>query len=315
MKHKVFIDGQEGTTGLKIFERLENRCDIELMLISPDKRKDSEERKKMLNASDISILCLPDTAAVEAVSLIDNDKTVVIDASTAHRTNPDWAYGIPELSKEHRLKIASSKRISVPGCHASGFNAAVYPLVKSGIVSKDYPFVCNSLTGYSGGGKAMIADYENPDLFETVRPARPYALLNQKHKHLPEMKKISGLAVSPIFLPVLGYFYNGMIVSVPLHISLLNNIKTAEELHAFYKEYYKDSHFIRVMNFQNPDDLEGGIMNPCKCNDTNFMDIFVFGDDERILVSARFDNLGKGASGAAVQNLNIVMGAKESEGL
>ena len=224
MKYKIFIDGKEGTTGLKIFERFEGRDDLEILLIDEDKRKDVNERKRLINESDYTFLCLPDSAAIEAVSLCENPNTIIIDASTAHRTNPDWAYGFPELSSEHRKKVETSHRIAVPGCYASGFNAIVYPLVKSGILPSDYPVVCHAVSGYSGAGKKAIAQYEDEERDFQLESPRLYAL-TQEHKHLPEMQKVSGLSFKPAFSPYICDYFSGMSVSIPLHIRMLNSSK------------------------------------------------------------------------------------------
>ncbi len=247
---KVFIDGSEGTTGLRIFERFQSRDDIELLQISSELRKDPEERRKFINASDITFLCLPDAAAIEAVSLIDkdNDHTVIIDASTAHRTEAGWAYGFPELGKEFRDNIKNGKRIAVPGCYASGFMMMVYPLIKGGIIADDYPVCVSALSGYSGAGKKAIAMYEGDDKTEDLYAPRQYAL-SQQHKHLKEMKAIAGLKRMPLFTPVVDDYYSGMIVTLPLYADLLKNRKTPEELHAYFEEYYNGERFIKVMPF------------------------------------------------------------------
>ena len=312
---KVFIDGSEGTTGLRIFERFQSRDDIELLQISSELRKDPQERRKFINASDITFLCLPDAAAIEAVSLIDkdNDHTVIIDASTAHRTEAGWAYGFPELGKDFRDKIKNGKRIAVPGCYASGFMMMVYPLVKGGIIADDYPVCVTALSGYSGAGKKAIALYESPDKTEDLFAPREYAL-SQKHKHLKEMKAIAGLKREPLFTPVVDDYYSGMIVSLPLYADLLKTRKTPEELHAYFADYYKDEKFIKVMPFGSEE--EGN--NFFAANAMSGRDdaqLYITGNEDRLLVTARFDNLGKGASGAAIQCMNIVMGQDEAKGL
>lgn len=309
--YKIFIDGNQGTTGLRLFDRLKTRDDIELLTISDNLRKDKEERRRLINMSDITFLCLPDEASKESVSLCDNDHTVIIDTSTAHRTNPDWAYGFAELSDEHRAKIASSKRIAVPGCHASGFISIVYPLIASGIMPEDYPCVCHSLTGYSGGGKKMINDYENEKTDDLFAP-RQYGL-TQNHKHLKEMKTITGLSDFPVFTPIVDDYYSGMATTVPLFTKLLNK-KTAEEIHAMFDEYYKDSQFIEVLP------LHGGetpvtMISANEMSGKDSMKILVSGNDERVFITSVFDNLGKGASGAAVQCMNISMGIDEKTSL
>ncbi|MBP1764317.1 MAG: argC [Firmicutes bacterium] len=314
MKHKVFVDGQEGTTGLKIHEYLSKRTDIECLSIDPEKRKDIEERSRLLNSADLVFLCLPDAAAREAVSLITNDKTRVIDASTAHRVQPGWTYGLPELSGEQREKIRHSRRVANPGCHATGFIAGMYPLVKAGIVPADYPVACTSLTGYSGGGKSLIKKYEDPDLAGGLNSPRPYAL-HLQHKHLPEMQHVTGLQYPPVFVPIVANYYKGMGVTLPLAPRLFNKTMGAEEVRDFFAEYYAGEKFIQVMPYDAAAKLEDGFFSVESCNDTNRIDLFVFGTNERIMVVTRFDNLGKGASGAAVQCMNIMLGADEDTGL
>ena len=320
MSFKIFIDGKEGTTGLKIFERFENRKDIEVLLIEESKRKDLSERKRLINESDYTFLCLPDAAAIEAVSLCENPKTIIIDASTAHRTNPDWAYGFPELSEEHRNKIKTSKRIAVPGCYASGFISLVYPLVKSGILPVDYPLSCHAVSGYSGAGKKAIERYEVSQIEPELKSPRLYAL-TQEHKHLPEMCKIPGLAFKPTFNPYICNYFSGMSVSVPLHIRFLNSINktighaSAKDICDMFKEHYKDSVFISVADFLGENLLTEPFIAANSLAGTNKMQIFVYGNDERVTITSRFDNLGKGASGAAVQCMNISMGIDETTGL
>ena len=312
---KVFIDGGEGTTGLRILERFEVRDDVELIMIDPELRKDPGERAKMINSSDITFLCLPDVAAIEAVSLIDkdNDHTVIIDASTAHRTLPDWAYGLPELGAEFRDKIKNSRRIAVPGCYASGFQMCAYPLVKMGIVDKDFPFFATALSGYSGAGKKAIAMYESPDKTEDLYAPREYAL-SQQHKHLKEMKAICGLEREPLFTPVVDDYYSGMIVSLPMYTHLMSKKVTPEELRDMYAEYYNGEKFIEVMPFGS--EAEGNNFFAANAySGRDDVQIYVTGNDDRILVSARFDNLGKGASGAAIQCMNIKLGVDEATGL
>ena len=313
MKTKVFIDGSEGTTGLRIFERFEGRDDIEILKIDPQLRKDPVERAKMINASDITFLCLPDAAAREAVSLIDNDHVRIIDASTAHRTKEDWAYGLPELSAAHREKIANSKRVAVPGCHASGCISLIYPLVAGGILPKSYPLSAFTLTGYSGGGKKMIADYENPDRPVDLDAPREYGL-SQKHKHLPEIKVITGIDREPLFSPIVADYYSGMVVSIPLYTDMLNGCPTPEALQQYYAKYYEGEKFIRVQPLENPV-ANSGFMSGNGCSGWDGMEIYVTGNEERVILSARFDNLGKGASGAAIQCFNIMVGNDEAKGL
>ncbi len=315
MPYKVFVDGQEGTTGLKIRERLANRADLDVLVIDSDKRRDTETRRQLLNAADIAFLCLPDEAARESVALVTNTRTRIIDASTAHRTHPDWVYGIPELSVEHRKNIRNSKRVSVPGCHASGFNLALYPLVQAGIVPQDYPIACYSVTGYSGGGKKLIEQYETVDVqAEALNCPRPYAL-GLNHKHLPEMQAVNGLTHHPLFTPILGNFYQGMIVSTPLAGRLLNKKRSAEEVHEYLASYYKAQKFVKVMPFAAETNLDNGFFSATACNGTNRLELFVFGQKDQILLSARLDNLGKGSSGAAVQVMNVMLGVDEALGL
>lgn len=307
---KVYIDGQEGTTGLKILERFKNRDDIELLRISEDKRKDNDERKKMINSSDFTFLCLPDAAAKEAVAMADN-RVRIIDASTAHRTNPDWAYGFPELGVEFREKIAKSNRVAVPGCYASGFASMVYPLVKLGIMPADYPVSVHAVSGYSGAGKKAIAVYESENRPDEYDSPRQYAL-TQQHKHLPEMQKICGLEYAPTFNPIVCDYFSGMVVSLPIHTRLLSKKYNAEDIRKALTEYYADSYFVKVMPDGEPQD---GFIGANNLSGTNMMEIFVNGNDDRLIICSRLDNLGKGASGAAVQCLNIMMGIDERTGL
>lgn len=310
MKPVVYIDGKEGTTGLQIFERLGSRQDIELILIDEEKRKDIQERKKFINAADIVFLCLPDAAAREAVALCDNPNTRFIDASTAHRTHPDWDYGFPELSHAHRAAIVNSKRVANPGCHASGFISSVYPLVKLGIVPAEYPLTCSSLTGYSGGGKKLIAEYEDRNRDPRHESHRIYGL-TLKHKHLPEMTHVCGLAAAPVFVPILGDFYKGMATTIMLHNPLLPGAPTAQDIHAKLAEYYEGQRMVHVMPF--------GGEEPVIYADTmagrDSLELIVCGHEQQTMVTALFDNLGKGASGAAVQNMNLMLGFDETTGL
>ena len=310
MKPVIYIDGKEGTTGLQIFERLGSRDDIDLILIDEDKRKDTAERKKFINAADIVFLCLPDAAAREAVALCDNPNTRFIDASTAHRTHPDWDYGFPELSAAHRDAIIRSKRVANPGCHASGFISSVYPLVKLGIVPADYPLTCSSLTGYSGGGKKLIAEYEDENRDPRHDSHRIYGL-SLKHKHLPEMTHVCGLTAAPVFVPILGDFYKGMASTIMLHNALLPGKPTAQDIHAKLTEYYAGQQLVSVAPF--------GGDEPVIYADTlaghDSLRLIVCGHEEQTIVTALFDNLGKGASGAAVQNMNLMLGFDELAGL
>ncbi len=310
---KVFIDGSEGTTGLRIHERLGKRNDIEILEIDSAKRKDPDEIKKFINESDITFLCLPDAAAIEAVSYVENENTVIIDASTAHRTLEGWAYGFPELSAAHREAIRNGKRIAVPGCYASGFIGLVYPLVRGGIIPADYPLSVFAASGYSGGGKKLIAQYEEEGRDKKYDSARMYAW-GQSHKHLKEMKAICGLEREPLFLPFTTNYHSGMVVQLPLYSYLLKDKKSPEEIRDYLAQYYKDERFIKVMPF-GADVEAGGALFTDACAGWDGMEIFVTGNDERIVAATRFDNLGKGASGAAVQCMNIVLGADEATGL
>ncbi len=323
--YKIFVDGQEGTTGLQINERLSKYSGIEILKIDSDKKKDIELRRKLLNEADIAFLCLPDDAARESVALVSNEKTCIIDASTAHRTNPDWTYGFPEL-KGQREKIKRSKRIAVPGCYATGFIAIMYPLVKEGIVQSDYPVTLHAVSGYSGGGKKLIAQYEPlatsygsasgsaGAIQNALIAPRPYsARLN--HKHLPEMQRIVGLDFAPLFSPLVCNYYKGMAVMIPLLRRLLPKKSTAKEIHEFLSDYYRSEQFVHVLPFDTELSTENGYLNVVGSNDTNRNDIIVFHNDEQILLISRLDNLGKGASGAAVQCMNIVCGFDECRGL
>lgn len=313
MKTKIFIDGSEGTTGLRIHERFKERDDIELLTIDKELRKDKNERKKRINSSDITFLCLPDAAARESVSLIENEKVRVIDTSTAHRTEESWAYGFPELSKEHKKNIKVGKRIAVPGCHATGFISLVYPLISSGILPKDYPISSFSITGYSGGGKKMIAEYEEEKRDKEFSSPRQYAL-NQQHKHLKEMKKITGIDREPLFSPIVADYYSGMIVSVPLYTDYLKKYSTPEGVHGFISEYYANQLFVKVLKFGEESEI-GGMIAGNKYTGWDGLNIYVTGNKERMVLNAQFDNLGKGASGAAIQCLNIMLGCAEDKGL
>ena len=314
MKYKVFIDGKEGTTGLKIFERFSGRSDIELLIISDEKRKDINARKKMINESDYTFLCLPDAAAIESVSLVENPNTKIIDASTAHRTNSGWAYGLPELSPNHRKNIEGSKRVAVPGCYASGFISLVYPLVQDGVIAAHQPIICHAVSGYSGAGKKMIEKYEGDDKPQEYFSPRQYAL-SQNHKHLNEMKTITGLSYKPMFNPIVDNYYSGMVVSVPIISRALYKRTSAQQIWETLAEHYKDEHFVKVMPFMGEGVLEDGFLAANTLAGTNDLQIFVFGNDEQILLASRLDNLGKGASGAAVQCMNIMMGIDEKTGL
>ncbi len=302
--YKVFIDGSAGTTGLKIFDRLSKRADVELITLPDEKRKDVCEREKAINSADVVFLCLPDTAAIEAVSLVKNENVKIIDTSTAHRTNPDWTYGFSELGLKD--KIASSRFIANPGCHASGFIALVKPLIDKGLLSKDAKLTCFSVTGYTGGGKKMIEGYENSNRSPLLDAPRQYGL-TQNHKHLPEMSKITGLNNLPIFCPIVSDYARGMEVTVPLFSSDING--TIDDVKKVFKEYYTGK-IVRYV-----DEHEDGFLSANAMSGSDGMQISVFGNEERILLVSRFDNLGKGASGAALQNMNIILGVDETLGL
>ncbi len=304
---KVFIDGSAGTTGLRIYERLENRKDIELLRLSEKSRKDKSARKDAINNADIAFLCLPDDAARESVSLCENEDTVIIDTSTAHRTAKGWVYGFPELSPGRKAEIAASKRIAVPGCHASGFISLIYPLIENGIIEKSALLSCFSVTGYSGGGKKMIAEYEGENRDILLSSPRQYGI-GQTHKHLPEMSAVTGLENYPVFSPVVADFYSGMTVTVPLFAGMING--SAEDIKKIYKQKYTGP---IVSYAENAD--ENGFIAANKLSGKDSMEISVAGNDERILLISRYDNLGKGASGAAIECMNIVLGLPETEGL
>jgi N-acetyl-gamma-glutamyl-phosphate reductase len=311
MSYRVFVDGHEGTTGLQIHERLAARGDVEMLRIAADKRKDPAERARLLNAADVAFLCLPDAAAREAVALVENPATCVIDASTAHRTAPGWVFGLPELAASQRADIRKAKRIANPGCHATAFILLIRPLVDAGLIDTGAPLAATSITGYSGGGKKMIEQYiagGDPRL----NAPRPYAL-SMSHKHLPEMQRYAALQHSPVFMPIVGPFYRGLAVSVPLHRSQVSG-DAAALLHALAQRYHGEP-FVRVMPLADPQTLEDGFFDVQACNDTNRCDLFVFGHADQVLLIARLDNLGKGASGAAVQAMNLHLGCDEVLGL
>ena len=303
---RVFIDGSAGTTGLRIHERLSTREDLEIITLTEELRKDTEARREAINNSDIVFLCLPDAAAKEAVELCDNPNTVIIDTSTAHRINPEWSYGFPEIG-DLRAKIKSSKRIANPGCHASGFVALVAPLVNAGLINKDIALTCFSLTGYSGGGKKMIAEYDGEGRDTLLDAPRQYGI-TQSHKHLPEMKLVCGLDNDPIFCPIVADYYSGMEVTIPL---FMKDVKgTIDDI----KNAYKSAYTGKLVHFDD-NASEEGFMSANALSGRDDMQISVSGNDDRIILTARFDNLGKGASGAAIQNMNIVLGADETTGL
>ena len=305
-KISAYIDGQEGTTGLQIRQRLLSHPNVTLLEIDPELRKDTAERKKLLNQADVVFLCLPDAAAKEAVTLVENPEVRIIDASTAHRVAPDWAYGFSELSKGHRAAIAASKRIANPGCHATGFLAAVYPLVALGIAGKDYPFTCHSVTGYSGGGKKMIAQYEQAQRDAALDSPRQYGL-NQNHKHLPEMQHVPGLLYPPVFNPIVADFYSGMVVSVPITSRLLARCLSRSELQEALCQYYASSPLISVIDVPEDGFMPGNAMSKLPG-----LQLYVLGNDSQMTLVSVFDNLDKGASGAAVQNMNIAFGLDET---
>jgi len=312
MAIRVFVDGQEGTTGLRIHELLARRSDVEVLRADTELRKDAAERARLLNAANVAFLCLPDAAAREASQLVTNPSTCLIDASTAHRTANGWAYGLPELCAEQRTRIRASKRIANPGCHATGFILLVRPLVDAGIVSQAAPLSATSITGYSGGGKKMIAQYEAGGDPKLASP-RPYAL-SLAHKHLPEMAAHSRLETAPIFLPIVGNFLKGLSVSVPLHRSELRRGATAEQVHAALAAHYDGERFVRVMPLRDAN-VDGGYFDVQACNDSNRVELFVFANETQLLLMCRLDNLGKGASGAAVQSMNVHLGIDEASGL
>jgi N-acetyl-gamma-glutamyl-phosphate reductase len=313
MSITAYVDGQEGTTGLRIHEVLARRADIEVLRIDPERRKDSAERARLLNAADVAFLCLPDAAAREAVALVDNPRTCLIDASTAHRTAPGWAFGLPELAPGQRALLRHNKRIANPGCHASAFILLLRPLVDAGLVPAALPISATSLTGYSGGGKAMIEQYEQRPTQALTSP-RPYAL-SLAHKHVPEMMAHTGLSARPLFMPVVGNFYKGLAVSVPLHLETLAPGTSAEAVQACLEARYAGESFVRVMPLRDAETLEGGFFDVQAANDTNRADLFVFANHGQVLLMARLDNLGKGASGAAVQAMNVHLGVDEGLGL
>jgi N-acetyl-gamma-glutamyl-phosphate reductase len=316
MKPKIFVDGQEGTTGLRIHEALATRADLEVLKINPDLRRDPDERRKLLNAADMAFLCLPDGASREAVAMIDNPRTRVIDASTAFRTDPMWAYGLPELTKggAQRARIRAAKRVAVPGCHASAFILAIHPLVAAGIVPSEMELSCFSLTGYSGGGKKMIAAYEAKDRSAKLAAPRHYAL-KLAHKHQPEMRVVTGLQRAPLFSPVVCDVHSGLALQAFLPVRALNGLPTPAAIHATLAAHFAGEHFVRVMPLDHDADLDDGFFDMTACNGTNRADIFVLGNADQITVLARIDNLGKGASGAAVQCMNLLLGCDEGAGL
>ena len=313
-KTRVFIDGQEGTTGLVLRERLARRADVDLAALPERLRKDVSARREQLNAADVVFLCLPDAAAMEAAGMVERKGVRVLDASTAHRVAPGWVYGLPELSAEHRSAVVSAERVAVPGCHATGFVALAAPLVAAGVLPPDYPVSAHSITGYTGGGKRMIADYEAPDRPAALSGTRVYGL-TLAHKHLPEMQKRTGLAGPPLFDPILGDFPRGMLVCVPLHARLLNGGAGPERVHEALADHYAGSRLIEVPPYDPQSLPDNGFLDPQALAGSDRMQLFVLGHREQMLLVARLDNLGKGASGAAVQCFNLMMGAAEDEGL
>lgn len=309
-KPKVYIDGKEGTTGLQIYDRLAAREDIQLLLIDEKKRKDPAERAKLMNEADVVFLCLPDAAAIEAVALVTNPATRIIDCSTAHRTAPGWTYGFPELSAEHRKAIETSKRVANPGCHATGFISAVYPLIAAGLLPEEYPLTCFSLTGYSGGGKKMIAEYESPEKAAALFSPRIYGL-SLKHKHLPEMQRVCGLKRPPVFCPIVDDYYKGMASTVTLHNDLLRKGNSAQAVWETLSKHYQGQKAVRVAPFGWGESMIAA--NAMAGKDS--LTLIVCGHEDQTAVTALFDNLGKGASGAAVQNMNLMLGFSETETL
>jgi len=315
MKRNVFIDGQEGTTGLRIYEDLSRMPDIEVLRIDSDKRKNTAERSKYLNDADIVFLCLPDEAAKESVELVKNEKTRIINTSTAFRTDRNWAYGLPELKNQRDL-IRFASRVSVPGCHATGFILTTRPLIEAGIMQQDYPVTCFSITGYSGAGRSGIEEYEDPSAIsaKNLDVPRHYGL-NHNHKHIPEMLMYSGLLYEPLFSPIKANYTQGIAMSVPLISRILPQKSSAKDVHEVLSAYYESERFVHVMPYDSEAFLDEGHFMIAECNHTNRLEIFVFGQDDKISIISRYDNLGKGASGAAIQNMNLMLGFDEGNGL
>lgn len=311
MKPKVYIDGKEGTTGLQIYDRLAQRQDIDLLLIDEEKRKDTQERKKLMNAADVVFLCLPDAAAIEAVTLVENPNTRIIDASTAHRTAPGWVYGFPELGGGQREAIAHAKRVANPGCYATGFISLIRPLVERGVLGADASLTVHALSGYTGGGKKTIAQYEAAEREPELVSPRHYAV-KLNHKHIPEMMAVCGLTRRPIFMPIICDFPQGMVVTVPLYLDQLTGEQSIESLRALYGDYYQGAAFVELRPADAP---SCGFIGSNNLAGTNRLQIFVCGNEEQVMLAARLDNLGKGASGAAVQNMNLMLGFEETAGL
>ena len=314
MAFKVYVDGQEGTTGLRIHEYLARRSDIELLRIAPERRKDADERARLLNAADVAFLCLPDAASREAAAMVTNPGTCLIDASTAFRTDPAWVFGLPELAPDQRQRLRQTRRIANPGCHATAFIVLLRPLVDAGLVPATLPLAATSITGYSGGGKKMIEQYQASPLEPALTSPRPYGL-GLAHKHVPEMMAHTGLTARPVLLPIVANFYKGLAVSVPLHRAQLPAAATPEAVQSALVQRYAGERFVQVKPLRDAATLEHGFFDVQACNDTNRVDVFVFASDTQILLMARLDNLGKGASGAAVQAMNVHLGVDESLGL
>ncbi len=310
---RIFIDGEAGTTGLQVRQRLENRQDLEILSIAPELRKDAAARKELLNSADLVILCLPDAAAIEAVSLVENPDVRIIDASTAYRVDPDWTYGFPEMTEGHREKVANSKRVSNPGCYPTGAIALLRPLIERNIVPKDALINVQGVSGYSGGGKALIEIHESGE----VEPFGTYGMSLQ-HKHVPEMTQHNGLTHKPLFMPSVGHYAQGMLVSIPLHYAQMKSGVNGTLIQESLAEHYQGSRFVKVKDLNTTDNLErAAFLRPDALNGSNELELFVFANDaeEQALLIARLDNLGKGASGAAVQNLNLMLGLAEDAGL
>lgn len=313
MVHRVYVDGQSGTTGLEIHQRLAGFSDIEILELPQSERKDPVKKAEMMNQADLVFLCLPDDAARESVALITNPATRVVDASTAHRVAEGWVYGLPELAPGHRDLIRSSTRVAVTGCHAAAAILALRPLTDAGLLSESAALCLQSFTGYSGGGKAMIAQYEQEHTQELKSP-RPYAL-QLRHKHLPEIQRHAGLTTAPVFMPVVGDFYRGLTVSIPLHEQMLEGQSDISAVHDCLMSRYRDEPAVRVQPLNDDQDLYHGAYNVQACNLTNRVDISVHGDAGRLVILSRLDNLGKGASGAAIQCMNLMLNRPEFDGL
>jgi N-acetyl-gamma-glutamyl-phosphate reductase len=314
MSYLVYVDGQEGTTGLQIHDLLARRRDIEVLRISPELRKDNAERARLLNAADVAFLCLPDQAAREAAGWVTNPRTCIIDASTAHRVDPAWVFGLPELAPEQRGRLRSSKRISNPGCHSTAFILLTRPLVDAGLITPGARLSATSITGYSGGGRKLIEQYEVKPLPSRLASPRPYGF-SMAHKHVPEMARWSGLLTKPVFMPIVASFYKGLAVSVPLHLSDLTDGADASRVQQVLSERYANERFVKTMPLSDLAALDDGYFDVQGCNDTNRCEVFVFAGDGRAVLLARLDNLGKGASGAAVQSMNVHLGVDEGLGL